>query len=226
MVRKKTEDKKSQAYNKIKTLILTYQVNPGQRLDTEYLRREVGVSTTPIREVLNQLVEEGYVRQIKNRGYYVNDLSDKDIENLYEVREALELFAMRKTLKEGVKINNPFQKEIKQNIDLYYRYSDEKGYRNRLPMDERFHVILANLSGNDHLVTVLKNIFEKINYKEKVFEFYPQRGVEASREHDAIFRLLLAKKEEKLLRYLQSHIRAGKQRILSILKAREAYLKI
>ncbi len=225
-MRKRMKDKKSQAYSRTKELILTYQMSPGQRLDTQYLKKEIGVSTTPIREVLNRLVEEGYVRQIKNRGYYVNDLGYKDIENLYEVREALELFAVKKALREGTKMDRALQDEIKQNMDLYFRYTDEKGYRNRLPIDERFHVILANLSGNHHLVTMLKNIFEKINYKEKVFELYPQRGVQASKEHNKIFKLLLARKEEKLLQHLQNHIRAGKQRILSILKAREEYLKL
>ena len=47
-------DKRLEAYNRIREFVLTYQIKPGQRLDHEFLRKRIGVSTTPIREALNQ----------------------------------------------------------------------------------------------------------------------------------------------------------------------------
>jgi DNA-binding GntR family transcriptional regulator len=218
-------DKRLEAYNRIKQFILTYQIKPTQRLEHEYLKERIGVSTTPIREALNRLMEEGYIFQIKNRGYFVSDLGSKELEDLYEVREALELFAVRKTLREDKRISRASRKKIQKTMDLYFKYAHEEPYRNRLPLDRRFHVDLAKLSGNVILNNNLNSIFEKMNYKRKVVELYPQRGEEASKEHYAIFNLLLEGHEDKLVECLQNHIRKGKKRLLQILKAREEYVK-
>ena len=83
-MKKITTDKKQIAYSRLKEFILDYRVGPGQRLEHEYLSRLIGVSHTPIREALNQLLEEGYVYQIKNRGYFVCELSFEEILELYE----------------------------------------------------------------------------------------------------------------------------------------------
>jgi DNA-binding GntR family transcriptional regulator len=223
---KEIRDKRLEAYNRIREFILTYKIKPGHRLDHEYLRKEIGVSTTPIREALNRLMEEGFIFQIKNRGYFVSDLSIEELENLYEVREALEVFAIRKILREGRKITKALKREIDKTMDLYFKYAHEEPYRNRLPLDQKFHVNLAKLSNNSLLSTMLENIFEKVNYKRRVVELHPQRGKEASKEHYKIFDLFLEGNEKKLIECLQGHIRKGKEGIIGILRAREEYMSL
>lgn len=223
---KKIRDKRREAYNRIREFILTYKIKPGHRLDHEYLRKEIGVSTTPIREALNRLMEEGFIFQIKNRGYFVSDLSIEELEALYEVREALEVFAITKALKEDRKTTEAFRTELGQTMDLYYKYAHEEPYKNRLTLDQKFHVDLAKLSNNSLLSTMLENIFEKVNYKRRVVELYPQRGQEASKEHYKIFNLFLEGNKRQLIECLQGHIRKGKEGIIGVLRAREEYMRL
>lgn len=222
---KEIRDKRLEAYNRIREFILTYKIKPGNRLDHEYLKKEIGVSTTPIREALNRLMEEGFIFQIKNRGYFVSDLSIEELEDLYEVREALEIFAIRKTLRKCRKITKALRREFDRTMDLYYEYAHNEPYRNRLPLDKKFHVDLARLSGNSILSTTLENVFEKVNYKRRVVELHPQRGQEASKEHYKIFKLFLEGNEKGLIECLQGHIKKGKQGLIDVLRAREEYMK-
>jgi DNA-binding GntR family transcriptional regulator len=222
---KNYKDKRLEAYRKIKEFILNYRVQPGQRLEHEFLSNGIGVSNTPIREALNRLSEEGYVYQIKNRGYFVSDLSYNEVEELYEVREALEIFAIQKTMSQGARIKNTHKKQIKKMIDLYYKYVHEETFRNRLPLDQELHLFLAKLSDNITLCNMLRNVFEKLNYKRKVVGLHPQRGFEASKEHYEIYHFLIDSKQEKLIEAMQRHIRKGKEKLLEMLKAREAYLR-
>ena len=182
-MKKNYKDKRLEAYSKIKEFILNYRVQPGQRLEHEFLSNGISVSNTPIREALNRLSEEGYVYQIKNRGYFVSDLSYNEVEALYEVREALEIFAIQKTMRQGARIKGSHKKQIKKMIDLYDTYVNEEILGNRLPLDQELHLFLAKLSGNNTLCNMLNNVFEKLNYKRKVVGLHPQRGLEASKEH-------------------------------------------
>ena len=222
---KQIKDKRIEAYNRIKRYILTNQFGPGQQLGHEYLKRVIGVSTTPIREALCRLAEDGYIVQIKNRGYFVSDLHSKELENLYEIREALELFAMKNTVRDGQQINKTLRKCIEKTMDLYSRYAHEQPHRYRLHLDRRFHVALAKLSGNEDLCKMLDSTFEKVNYKRKLVELYAQGGVKGAEEHYRILDLLLARKENNLLELLLNHIRRAKERVLTILRAREEYMK-
>ncbi len=225
ILNKNYKDKRLEAYRKIKEFILNYRVQPGQRLEHEFLSNGIGVSNTPIREALNRLSEEGYVYQIKNRGYFVSDLSYNEVEELYEVREALEIFAIQKTMSQGASVNDNHKKQIKRMVDLYDRYVHEENLKNRLPLDKKLHLYLAKLSGNITLYSMLSDIYEKLNYKRKVVELHPQRGFEASKEHYEIYHFLIDSKQEKLIEAMQKHIRKGKEKLLEMLKAREEYLK-
>lgn len=65
--------------------------------------RTLGVSRSPVREAIAQLVADGLVEQAPNRSSIVVELSRTDIIDLYEVREALETFAVRKAAERGVR---------------------------------------------------------------------------------------------------------------------------
>lgn len=223
-MKKNYPDKRLEAYNKIKEYILNYHVQPGQRLEHEYLSNGIGVSNTPIREALNRLSEEGYVYQIKNRGYFVSELSYNEVAELYEIREALEVFALRKVMRQGSKIKATDKKKIKMMVELYGKYAHEGDIKNRLPLDQKLHLYLAHLSDNTTLCNMLKNVFERLNYKRKVVGLHPRRGVEASEEHYDIYTFLINLESDNLINAIQNHLNKGKKKLLHMLKTRDDYL--
>ena len=80
---------------KLQRDILTGKYRPGQKLTEQNLCKEYGVSRTPIREALRQLETDGLVENILNRGSFVIGLSRQDFEDMFELRKAYEIQAVR-----------------------------------------------------------------------------------------------------------------------------------
>ena len=95
---KRTENLSAQVYSQIKTLILCNEVLPGQKLHHQELSERLGVSRTPVREALTRLVQEGYVSLLPNRGFTCKEIRLQEADELYELREALEAFAVEKAI--------------------------------------------------------------------------------------------------------------------------------
>ena len=89
------------AYRSIKRLMLQQKLYPGQKLLYRELIQLLGMSKTPIVNALNRLEQEGFVSAEPNVGYTVKPIDAKEIFDSYEVREALEVKAVRQALKKG-----------------------------------------------------------------------------------------------------------------------------
>jgi DNA-binding GntR family transcriptional regulator len=74
----------------IRKLIFDRVLRPGQRIDEQALARDFGISRTPLREALKVLHNEGLVRLVPRRGCFVAELSDRDLDEIYEMVALLE----------------------------------------------------------------------------------------------------------------------------------------
>jgi DNA-binding GntR family transcriptional regulator len=82
-------------YGSLKELIVTLQIDPSQRLDERSLATQLGISRTPLREAIQRLVVEGFLRVEPRRGVFVNEKSKKEIVEILYVRAALESMGAR-----------------------------------------------------------------------------------------------------------------------------------
>lgn len=83
------------AYAKIHGAIVRNELKPGVRLSEATLSNQLGISRTPIREALKRLQEERLIKVLPRRGAFVTDISAEDIVAIYQLREALECFAIQ-----------------------------------------------------------------------------------------------------------------------------------
>src|SRR5580765_4775424 len=95
---RRTENLSGQVYSQIKTFILCNEILPGQKLHHQELSERLGVSRTPVREALTRLAQEGYVSLLPNRGFTCKEIRLQEAEELYQLREALEAFAVEKAI--------------------------------------------------------------------------------------------------------------------------------
>lgn len=93
--KKKSTSVRELAYNNLKSAVLTGRFNPGQRLTEEHLAKSLGVSRTPVREALHKLESEGLVKPMERRGFSVARDSREEMEDLFDIRAALEGYAIR-----------------------------------------------------------------------------------------------------------------------------------
>lgn len=83
------------AYDHLKSGVLSGDFNPGERLTEEHLAKTLGVSRTPVREALHKLASEGLIQPLESRGFCVARDSREEMEDLFDIRAALEGYAIR-----------------------------------------------------------------------------------------------------------------------------------
>src|ERR1700757_5140456 len=91
-----TGSMRDRAYTYIQRKIASGELKPDAPISEIPWAKELNMSRTPVREALNQLVAEGLLEQIPNRGTLVVQLKRRDIIELYELREALEVYSARR----------------------------------------------------------------------------------------------------------------------------------
>lgn len=122
---------------------------PGQKLVQTDLAEELGVSTTPVREALRTLANEGLVTIDAYRGAEVHAPSHKELRDVYELRLMLEPLAIEK----AVRLASPAEIEFAEGLsDRMIAEDDPIAW---LEINRDFHNYLVSLSGNKSLVSVL-----------------------------------------------------------------------
>ena len=130
----------SRLYDGLYDMAVSFDLKPGERLNEVELARQLGASRTPLREALNRLVSEGFLRFESGRGFFCRDFRPQDIFNLYQIREALESFAVR------VACESATAEQIAGLEDFLDRTGPDEGGRGSaelVALDEEFHETLA-----------------------------------------------------------------------------------
>jgi DNA-binding GntR family transcriptional regulator len=158
---------KEQVYEYLREQMRRGEILPGSAIDMEETSKKLGVSKTPLRDALLQLEMEDFVTILPRRMVVVNNLTERDIRNYYEIIGSLESMALLKAF-DGLrpaaveameKLNEGMKEAIAANdFDLYYE-------RNLA-----FHNAFLNLCGNDSLVKLVNNL------KKRLYDFPRPKG--------------------------------------------------
>jgi GntR family transcriptional regulator, rspAB operon transcriptional repressor len=214
------ENLSARVYNQIKNLILCNEIMPGQKLHHQHLSERLGVSRTPIREALTRLVQEGYVSFLPNRGFTCKEIRMQEAEELYELREALEAFAIEKAI---ATLSDKALRELRDKITTYGRDVQNRFTRERLVYDQDVHLRIAQLAGNETLQNTLSHVFERIVLKRRTDGLYdPARGMAAHQEHLRLLEAMERRDAPAAVAILRNHIQAGKKNVMADLQNRQA----
>ena len=208
-------------YDAIKTAILGNRLRPGAKLTHRVLAETFGVSRTPVRESLERLYQEGYVTRIANRGYYVAEIEHGEVIELYQTREALEVFALDLILKRGLNSRNGAAIAEIETINRRYGVlcRQELLSRERLQVDREFHLALARWAGNVFLCRSLNAIFDRLMLKRRVEGFHGRHGSEPHADHLKLLAAIVAGDKRGARQVLRAHIQGASTRFVSYLAA-------
>jgi DNA-binding GntR family transcriptional regulator len=218
------ENLKGKVYSILKERILEFELKPGERIQEAQLSENLGVSRTPIREALNKLEQEGFIKAFPNRGYFISDISDQEVEELYEVREVLESLAVRMAIKKGSQRDWTTLEEIISHADRGKAVRKTKDQR--FEIGRRFHGEIARISGNATLQQMLSVIFEKIHRVRWVDIFLIDRADESLKEHIEILNQLKRGNAKEAIAATQKHIQHSKEKILHLLDRKKNFFYI
>jgi DNA-binding GntR family transcriptional regulator len=149
---------RSLIYTEIRRSIILGHRRPGERLDLEVLRKTYGTSVTPVRDALQMLGQEGLVTIKPRSGYFVTHLTLKQLRDLLELREILELAAIERA---AVRITDE-QLEQLERVHAGYTGEDDESYDRYTDENRRFHYLIAQASGNQELAEMLGHLHDRM----------------------------------------------------------------
>jgi DNA-binding GntR family transcriptional regulator len=202
-----------QVYGRLRRLITHHELEPGQKLGLVEVAEKLEVSLTPLREALFKLEREGFVVHQPNRGYFVAEITADEARELFEAREAIETYAVTVGIPRASEAD---LRALSQATENYGRAVD-KPERDRFLEDKRLHLSLVALAGNQLLLRMLEQIFDRIIMKLRISELPRERGPAAHKEHQAILAAVTRRDPEKTTRLLRAHLATSKGYILAFL---------
>ena len=190
-------------FNTLREAILKGELKPGERLMELQLAAKLGVSRTPIREAIRMLEQEGLAVTIPRRGAEVAKMTEKDMNDVLQVREALDELAVsiacelitEEELEKLEKATEAFEKalgtgDIKQIADA----------------DIEFHDIIYQASRNPKLVNILNNLREQI-YRYRIQYLKDEKNyTNLLDEHREILEGLTNKDKELVESSMRRHV--------------------
>lgn len=208
-----SEGRVEEAYMRLKERAVNFQFRPGERINEIGISRELSVSRTPLREALNRLVAEQLIDFKPGLGFFCRELDARSVYELYELREILELAAVRKACESA---SDADLKALSNDLHANGLIYAGKTVREMTERDEAFHVAIAELSGNHELARHLGQINQRIRFIRWLD--MASRVKETKGEHKAIMEALLARDADRAAWILGKHIRRRMDQIVASVK--------
>lgn len=210
-MQKPNQQEANYLYSEIVRQIASGQLPPGQRLVEKKLAQTYNTSRTPIREALLKLERDGLVQRVRNQGARVTAFTPDDIEQIYEIRAALECLAVRTAVK-TLALNKLF--DLEHQIEDWHDMSTPDRYQSLLNTDRQMHELIISHSGNPRLNSYLERLSLLIDSIRRLTRISEEHHEISVREHLEIIRALIFRDGELAERLLGQHIRSAKQRAI------------
>jgi len=208
-----------QAADEIRARIVLGDVALGSSLSENTLAAELGVSKTPVREALLQLKSEGLVSIQPQRGSFVFDMSAAEVVQLGELRETLELAALRLAAKhdpkELVKELREIVGEMRKSLDK----NDAAAYRK---LDADFHRAFFDHSGNVYLLASYLGIAFRIQALRSRLSADPVLNRSSYVDHEKICKLVDEGRIADASKLLSSHVSGTTEDYAATIDSRRA----
>ncbi len=204
-------------FQTLRQAILRGQLQPGERLMEIHLAKQLGVSRTPVREAIHKLEVEGLVITYPRRGAVVAEITVSDMEDVLEVRGALEELAVRKA---ASRMNAEQIEQLKAAAQEFEECTRHDDLTKSALADVKFHEIISEATGNQRLIALLNNLRGQI-YRYRL-ENLKDRGSygDLLQHHAKICEAMELHDEDGAAKILQEHIEIQRQSILSKLHKR------
>ena len=191
-------------------------LKPGERLMEIQLAEELGVSRTPVREAIRKLELEGYVIMMPRRGTYVASMSIRDINEIFEIRTALE------SLSNGLaaeRITDEELESLQRLLVMIGGYVEEGNMDKIVETDIEFHDLLYKAARNSRLVGIISNLREQLTRFRTLSMSYPVRLETTLEEHREIVEAIAEGDVKRAKKAAEHHMEMSEKTLLKAVDA-------
>lgn len=197
------------AYEKIKMMIITAQLKPGQTLVEAELMEQLGVGRTPIREALNRLAWENFVKIIPRQCIMVNEISLYEVEAICQMRFALS------SLESELAVLNRTQEDLdrlEKNIEALRGETDKE---KRVLLDRAFHRTVSSMTKNQFLEKEMNN-YQDLSIRLLFLNRMNLAAIDdlTIHTHEEIYQYLKERDLENLVKVQKKHVLEFKNKFI------------
>jgi DNA-binding GntR family transcriptional regulator len=203
------------AYDRFRRALRSGDLKPGDRLLEVSLAQAFGMSRTPVRQAMQRLQAEGLVMYAPPRGLCVATYSPAQIDELYEMREALEGTAARLAAQHAGPAETAFLQTMAEAEGLLQESPDTIAEQNR-----RFHQAIHEATHNRHLLRAIGTMADALLLLGRTTLSAPGRAAEARQEHLAMAAAIAMHDPAAAEEAARSHIRAAYRARLGLYSGR------
>jgi DNA-binding GntR family transcriptional regulator len=177
---------KNRIFRQLRRAIIMGHRRPGERLSVSELSQTYGGGITPVRDALQMLGQEGLVTIKPRSGYFVTRVTLKELRDLLEVREVLEVAVVERA---AVRITPQLLAQLER-VHAGYTGDDDESYDRYTDENRSFHYLLAQASGNETLAELLGGLHDRLarfmvlRHAGRTQEHSHARIITALRGHD------------------------------------------
>ena len=203
------------AYETLKHAIITGELPAGSRIvETEYAER-MHISRTPLREALRKLERDGLVEYMLRRGVVVRAFTIADVEEIYTIRNALEMLTLPAIIENATADDIRSLREILGEMDPLVVKSDIQSLS---PRARSFHAALTAISGQKRIIRAIEGQDEYITRFSALSIAKEDRRQSAHEEHHELVNLVEKRDLEGFEALMRKHIERSKQNCLKALE--------
>lgn len=200
--------------NELRSSILSSVYKPGDRLTEAALALRFGVSRTPIREALNRLEKEGFIKITPDKGASVIKLSSQDISDIYDMLFALDGLGCSLACANltDQQINDLEQVHFamvkatsKKNLDVIYE------------LNIQFHEMIMKATDNPYLIDTHRNFRGLLNQFQRISYLAPGQCAATLTEHRKMIDAFKTRNPALADLLVKDHIQGAKKRIIEYL---------
>ncbi len=210
-----------QAYEIIKEAIVSLRLKPGSRLKESMLAEELGISTTPIKVALAQLEREGLVKVTRFKGASVAEINDRDVEEIFELREFLEGAAVKRAATTFTSEDLEKGEVLLRKMSGAYNAGD-MGLYTQASRD--FHDLFIEKLRNQRMVSVFKNFDDHLERVRLTAIRTPENIPLFIEDYSELLEAVKAKNPGKAEKALVSHLKRVKNSFYKAKDKKEANL--
>jgi DNA-binding GntR family transcriptional regulator len=192
------------AYEKIKEQILR---EDDEYISENFLVESLQMSRTPIREALQRLQHEGFIKILPNQGIAITDLSVKEMNDITNYRIVLETASLRQAVH---LLNKEHFDHLEQLIQLQVEAVTQNDMLLYLQNDVEFHLYLVKVVGNEFFTQAIEHVGGRLFRLRRMIKSNPQPLFDRIQEHKRIIDLLKDKEIDLAVKELEDHMKSGK----------------
>jgi DNA-binding GntR family transcriptional regulator len=205
-------------FNTLREAILRGELVPGERLMELQLASKLGVSRTPIREAIRMLEQEGLAITIPRKGAIVAGMTEKEMQDVLEIREALEELSVQVACD---KITDEEIAQLRKNMKNFQCALETGDLKKMAQADVEFHDVIYQATDNQKLINMLNNLREQMYRYRVEYLKNPDNHQQLLDEHEAIYQGIVARDKDAVTAMMRKHISNQVDVVKNIIREQE-----